>query len=273
MTLYWKSRENDPWHVLNPKWQKKNKPHGISGYVRVKNEAQFLYESVASHMPWLDEVRICYMESTDRTEEVIDQLRRDFGYSKVMAHSYRHDVAQPLTEEFKHMPDDSVNSFVYSSNWGLSYCNYSWVSKFEGDVICLSSFDKIRKAVDKEPNAIRYYGRTGLNIAGDGDMFSVTHPTNAGWDEGVFNNDPELFHFIKLAGKWEGVNFDNQPHTKYQMGASFLHTKRMKSQYANQIVNGTKEKWYKVTKANLRKVLQDRYDDIYWEERYGTVQY
>ena len=268
MTVYWKNRENDPWFHLNPEWGKQ-KPFGVSGLFRVKNEAEWLHDAVASHMPWLDEAMIIYQDSSDRTEQIIEELREEFGYGKVRRKYYRSSVAQPLTKKFAEMPDDSVNSFVYLSNWGLSYCKYSWIAKIEGDVIGLSSFAKIREEVDKYPNAIRYYGRTGLNMAGRNcEFFSGTHPTNAGWDEAVFNNNPDLWHFIKIADKWESVNMDTRRDDMRQMGMSFLHTKRCKAkQIASYESPNNKEEWVPYTEENLKAVLGDRYDPILMTER------
>ena len=150
----------------------------------------------------------------------------------------------------------------------MSYCNYSWVAKIEGDVIGLSSFAKIREEVDKYPDAIRYYGRTGLNVAGENcEFFSGTHPTNAGWDEAVFNNDPDLWHCIKLQDKWEAINMEKKRSAMRQMGFSFLHTKRCKKIHSHGTINGVEEKWIPYNEKNLRAALGDRYDPILIDER------
>ena len=231
------------------KW-KEPKDHGISGLFRLKNEEQFMRAAVESHLQWLDQAVLVVQPSTDRTEEIARELHKEYK-SKVKLAFYPFDVhwLHAVQHESTAPPDNSVSGMVHMTNWGISQCDYSWISKIEGDVIGLSSFQAIRDAVDADPKVFRHYGRVGLNIAGENrDMFSFTNPRNAGWDESVFNNHP-TFHCIK-ADQWESINLHDDRSLLRCMGWSFLHTKRCKKGKEAGI-----ERWCKLNPENLQRAL------------------
>jgi len=123
------------------------------------------------------------------------------------------------------VPENSIMSFVYLSNWALNQCKYSWIARIEADVICCSSFQKIVMQVHENDEVHCLYGRVILNVAGENmDQISATNPRNGGWDECVFPNHPD-YHFEKrpkyevLLSPWDDVC----------MGWSALHMKRCKS--------------------------------------------
>jgi len=201
-------------------------PFGISGCFRVCNDHEFLYQAVASHLPYIDEAVIALQPSNDETEEAVALLLKDFP-DKVRV--YRYPVAPVFItdKKWEETPENSVTSFVYLSNWALGLCKYSWIARIEADVICLSPFKKIVEAIRHEPTANRLYGRVILNVAGkDRDMISSDNPRNGGWDECVFPNKPE-FQFIKKP-KYEVLSHPATVET-ICMGWSALHMKRCKA--------------------------------------------
>lgn len=205
-------------------WQNKEKPFGISGCIRVRNEAQFMEQSILSHLPYLDECVIVTQPSDDDTEAIANRLADE--HEKIKVFHYPFVVDWIDTEGFYNKDPNEPGHLVHMSNWALSKCSYSWISKTEGDVICLSSYQRIVDAVREAPNRPFYYGRYILNIAGENkDMISVNNPTNGGWDEATFNNDPSLFRFIR-SQKWEVIPITTQCRN---MGLSMLHMKRCKT--------------------------------------------
>ena len=204
------------------------KPFGISGCFRVCNDAEFLEEAVVSHLPWLDEAVLVLQPSDDGTEAIADRLEREHVKVRVVRYPMRpHFIDTP---QFHADPVNSVRSFVFLSNWALAQCKYSWIAKIEADVVCLSSFGEIRKRVEAERDAWRYYGRVILNVAGrKRDRFSKENPRNGGWDEAVLPNHPEAAHFTK-AEKWEVLT-----HALPQVcvGLSAVHLKRCKAKNAD----------------------------------------
>lgn len=209
-------------------WNNQNKPFGISGCFRLRDEEEFMVQSIKSHLPFLDEAVLVVQPSKDSTKKLAEKLVDTYP-DKVRLFYYDLDVRfidHPLWHQ---TPEVDPLSFVYLSNWALSQCKYSWICKAEGDVIALDTLSLIRKEIEKEPKKPTYYGRMLLNIAGKhGNQISYTNPRNAGWDECVVPNTPS-FHFF-YNKKWESMVGD-EPHDKICMGWSCLHLKRCKKEH------------------------------------------
>ncbi len=201
-------------------WERPH-PFGISGCFRVRNDHEFLYEAVTSHLPYLDEAVIALQPSDDRTMKVVEELAK---LDKVRVEHYPVAPVFITDPEWQTVPENSIRSFVYLSNWALSRCKYSWIARIEADVICLSSFAKIRERIEREPDKNILYGRVILNVAGrDRDQISATVPRNGGWDECVFPNSP-AYRFTRKP-KYEVLA---NPFDSECMGWSALHLKRCK---------------------------------------------
>ena len=200
-------------------------PFGISGCIRVRNDSQFLRAAVLTHLPYMDEIVLAYQPSEDDTESVCESLVNEFP-AKVRMVRYPVAPVFIFTPKWESTPVDSVYSFVYLSNWAISQCRYSWIAKFEADVIALSSLSKVVEAIKKEPNRRMYYGRALVNIGGpECDQFSEKIPCTGGFDEAFFPNHPD-WHFIKN-DKWEAVD---QTVAEYRcIGWGGLHLKRSKA--------------------------------------------
>ncbi|HET7099039.1 MAG TPA: hypothetical protein VFI61_02305 [Patescibacteria group bacterium] len=226
-------------------WKSKHK-FGISGCFRLRNEAEFMEESILSHLPYLDEVVLAVQPSEDDTQKIAQRLASRFKKIKLFKY--------PVATHFIDHPDfatdrvNSIYSFVYFSNWALSKCKYTWIAKTEGDVICLNSFEDIVKQIKSEPDVTRYYGRYILNVAGKNcDKISLQKPRNHGLDEAVFNNNPDLYHF-EHGGKWEVIKAHD---VKYN-GFSALHLKRCKRKHQNGFDG---EDWIPFTRKGVAEAL------------------
>lgn len=213
-------------------WETWRRPHpiGISGCVRVRNDAEFLRPAVISHLPYCDEIVLAVQPSEDGTESIAEQLAREYPKVRVVKYPlipiYINDPAWETT------PEDDPKSFVYVSNWALSQCRYSWIMKFEADVIALSSLGQVVTRIQASPHERRYYGRVVLNVAGpEYKLINATVPCNGGWDEGIMPNSPE-YKFVK-AGKYEAIHYAIGPHEC--VGWSGLHLKHAKKRYWGKI--------------------------------------
>lgn len=226
---------------------KAEKPHGISALIRLKNDTEFVEWAIRSHSEWIDEFVLVVQPSEDKTEKIADLMVENFANVRVVRYPFTVEWLNPRVGEMK---DNSVYSPAHMTNWGYSQCKYSWIAKTEGDVIALPTFQHIRDIVDIRPNDPRFYGRVGLNLAGPRyRQISKTNPRNAGWDEGVFPNDPK-FHCVG-SQIWETMNFGDWPMAKQCMGWSFMHMKRCKSKAENGL-----EEWVDFTKANVEEALR-----------------
>lgn len=226
------------------------KPFGISGCFRLRNETEFMAQSVISHLPWLDEAVLVVQPSEDRTLDLANELAD--RYDKVRMVFYPWVPYQIDTPEHFQEPPNSVKHMVHMSNFALTQCRYSWIAKTEGDVIALPTFGEIRAVIEKDPDLHRYYGRVILNIAGhNGELVSATNPRNHGWDEAVFNNHPS-WHFVRHE-KWESIQHWEFAGDNVNMGWSALHTKRCKKKYAD---GWNDEMWLPFDRENVQAVLR-----------------
>ena len=221
------------------KWREP-KPFGISGCFRLRNESQFMRAAVESFLPFLDEAVLCVQPSDDDTELIaLDLLRKH--PKKVRVVNYPYVVDWIDTPGFYQNDPNKPGHLVHMSNYALSQCKYSWIAKVEGDVIALNTMGNIVDAIKDEPDARRYYGVVILNLAGKNmDKFSWQNPRNGGWDEAVFNNNPDWYKFYRI-GKWESI-----PSTHgVNNGWSAIHMKRCK--------NGMTDGWNGESYVNLTR--------------------
>ena len=221
-------------------------PFGISGCFRLRNESQFMEVAILSHLPYLDEAVLVVQPSEDDTIMRAERLAAE--HEKIRVEFYPYIVDWIDTPGFYEKDPDQPGHLVHLSNWALSKCSYSWIAKIEGDVICLTTFGKIVERVHIEPDLKHYYGRVILNVAGEFcDQISMNHPRNAGWDIGVFPNDPK-YKFTRQ-GKFESLYIGPD---RTCMGWSGLHMKRCKAQ---NLQIGDMEPWGNFTEHRVRSAL------------------
>jgi len=215
-----KEREFSSLDIDLDRWSEK-KPFGISGCFRVRNDYAFLEQAVMSHLPYLDEAVIVLQPSDFKTEKVVHELSK---VDKVRVVRYPFSPVFITDPDWEKTPVNSVVSFVYLSNWAFSQCRFSHIARIEADVICLSSFSKVRSMVEKHPERKCLYGRVLLNVAGiNCDQISLDNPRNGGWDECVVPNHPD-YHFT-FRPRYEVLE---SPYENECMGWSGLHMKRCK---------------------------------------------
>lgn len=225
------------------------KPMGISGCFRLRNESQFMEAAILSHLPWLDEAVLVVQPSEDDTVERAYRLRDSHPEYDIQVYEYPYEVDWIDTPGFYAKDPEQPGHWVHLSNWAMTRCKYAWICKVEGDVIALSSFEKVVRQVWARPMDRHYYGRVILNVAGEGcDEFSVKHPRNAGWDECVCPNDPQWM--FTRQGKFESLYIGPD---RTCMGWSGLHMKRCKDQHVERI--RAYEPWARLTRQNVQAAL------------------
>ena len=64
-------RYNSEDYYVDMSFLKKERPVGVSGLLRVKNDAEFLSDCMESCIDALDELIICYQDCTDNAPEII----------------------------------------------------------------------------------------------------------------------------------------------------------------------------------------------------------
>lgn len=112
---------------------------GISGIMRVRNEAAFLERSVASCINALDELIIVYNDCSDGSEKIIQELQTKYS-EKIRAYEYPYKIyGIGLTEDeyewAKSLPNDSKHLLCNYYNFALSKVTYRYAIKIDADQI------------------------------------------------------------------------------------------------------------------------------------------
>lgn len=106
---------------------------GISVMLRVKNEENTIQASILSIIDFVDEVFVFDNRSTDNTVEIVDELALRYP-NRIRLKSYPFDVSL-CGREFANTPPESIRSLAYYYNWCKSWCRFSYLIKWDADMI------------------------------------------------------------------------------------------------------------------------------------------
>jgi glycosyltransferase involved in cell wall biosynthesis len=151
-------------YIMSLYWSLKRKR--ITAMVRVKNEQEFLLQSICSIIDHVDEVVIIDNNSTDGTGVIIDYLKEKYR-NKVKSYEYNHDVAG-IGECYRNLQktDPKSPGLLHNYyNWCLSKCSMPFIMKWDGDMIAMDNFyDYIE--IFKKSGYLKFdFG--GYNVAAD----------------------------------------------------------------------------------------------------------
>ena len=126
-------------YYVDMSFLKEERRVGVSGLLRVKNDADFLSDCIDSCIGALDELVICYQECTDNAPEIIRQKQRQYP-DKIKVYFYAPPVyCHDLTDEERayafSLPDDSVHKLCNYYNYTLSKATYRYALKIDSDQI------------------------------------------------------------------------------------------------------------------------------------------
>ncbi len=119
------------------------RPHGLSAFVRCKNEEEYIVASLTSCYRVFDEIVVVLNNSTDRTREFLQDLMSD--HPKIRVLDYHADCA-PAGHGYLDMVEKAPErSLARYYNWCLEQTSYSHVCKWDGDMIAIPTFDGVRE--------------------------------------------------------------------------------------------------------------------------------
>lgn len=111
---------------------------GLSGFMRLRNEAEFLEATVLSWINVLDELIIVFNNCQDATEEIARNLAEKYP-EKIKIYHYLPQVYPQGSKQNRSLPANSPHSLVHYYNFALSRTTKKWAIKIDGDLIIPNS--------------------------------------------------------------------------------------------------------------------------------------
>jgi len=148
----------------------KERPFGITGHLRIKNEALTLAKCIESVVNVLDEIIITYDKSKDNTREIALEYSARYP-DKIRFFDYKPFVAphgRLGREESNRFHEKSIHNAANYYNYGLVKTSYKYYMKVDGDQIYftdkLKRFKNILARVEKSkpgqyPDILKRTGR------------------------------------------------------------------------------------------------------------------
>lgn len=115
---------------------------GTSCMLRVKNEEDKIQACLESVSNVFDEVIFVDNGSTDNTVAIVKDFIERNSDITIKVYQYPHNVSR-CGDENEQTPENSVSSLAYYYNWCLSKCDYSYVCKWDADMLMHPS-DKVK---------------------------------------------------------------------------------------------------------------------------------
>ncbi len=204
---------------------------GISGFMRLRNEAEFLAVSIDSWILYLDELIIVYNDCQDDTESIIQDYINKYP-DKIKAFHYIPVVYPQGSELYKHLPSDHFQSLVNYYNFSLSKTTKKWAIKIDGDQVLVKG-DKIREKynqlkIDENNNYVQWL--SGVNIIDHkGKLYipSTARFCNLHGDLWLFRVDKDSI--FKKGEEWEFLDLSKR--TSLETIFVHYHLKFMKNDY------------------------------------------
>lgn len=181
MTLCDENKEGYPAFNIDPDAWKNRKP-GLSAFVRLANEEEWVGAALRSILPWCDEI-VCTLQcSTDGTEKELRSIESD----KIWVYHYPFQ-AWPNGPGHDKQPLDSVHNNAYFYNWSMSLTHCEWVVKWDGDMVAMDWLPgAFQRLVDKGADVIRL---RGTNLVSDLAHMSKDQPF-------IEEGEPRFFRLV-----------------------------------------------------------------------------
>jgi len=217
---------------------------GISAFMRIRNGEDFLEATIRTHIQYFDEIVAVYNQCTDRTEEILLKLYREFP-EKLRIFHYLDRVYPVGSMEHAKTPPNSPNSIVNYYNFALAQTRFQVVTKLDDDhiafephlaqvkaniieqkyqlkeILCFSGLNLYR---DRE-GKIGIYPFDPISGRGDIGFFRVTENMFFTFDR-RFERSPQghrrfvgylYFHmkYLKKGNGYTNYELDKNPNSRY----------------------------------------------------------
>ena len=151
---------------------------GISVYISVKNEAQWIEPTIRSLAPFVDQFSFIDNGSTDDTAEIIHRVAADLSLDYVL----------------EHHPDAD---FGEARDYAVANTTCSWILRWDGDIICRTqgrdTFQKIRDFIFSLDQDCFYAVYIPL-VQIDGDLEHQNRDRMVYTEDWLVTYSPKLYH-------------------------------------------------------------------------------
>jgi glycosyltransferase involved in cell wall biosynthesis len=160
------------------------RPVGLSAFIRCKNEEEYIVASIMSAYRVFDEIVVILNNSTDRTLDLVRDLMSD--YPKIRLATYDVDCAPAGLGYLAIVKEEPGRSLAKFYNWCLEQTTYSHVCKWDGDMIAIPTFERVRDLIaSNKIVAIDGYdvlGQPTTNLEPRIFRYEPTHTRYEDWD-------------------------------------------------------------------------------------------
>lgn len=205
---------------------------GLSGFIRARNEGEFLADSIESWLPLLDELIIVFNNCQDNTEEVAEEYARKYP-DKIKVFHYNPIVYPQGSEKYKLLAENDQHSLVNYYNFALSKTTKKWAIKIDGDLILIPEMVKFLRekyTLLSQNETDSYLPVSGINVILENEEFYVPSSSKfcgTGGDLCIFRVDSDSI-FRKSA---EVEYLDLSKRVKLDNVFAYYHLKFIKSDY------------------------------------------
>jgi len=222
---------------------------GISGFMRLKNEEQFVEMAIESVIDCLDELVVVHNGCTDHTPEIVESCRARYP-DRIRVYEYAPVIAQPGSADHQRTPMGSPHSMVNYYNFALAKTTHRIAIKIDGDECYLKGpFKRLADEVRAGEQSIPI-GVSGVNLWDEGDEIHVNdqHPIMSGLDKGFFTVNQQSFFvhyplyevFTYAFGRSAGIYFYHLKGLKADRGLGNYFTETGETRFSSAKVQGLK---------------------------------
>ncbi len=216
-----------------------NRELGLSAMIRIKDEEEWIGPSLESIIDWMDEIIICFQNSTDQSEEIAKQY-------PVKIYHYPFD-SYPNGPGLYNHPQDSIFTRAYFYNWALAKTTKTHVYKWDGDMVAMDWWGELAKKIYTQHDVI---ATKGIDIVGS-KLKHIGRPP--------FRQNPSLFKitketYFKTGPIYEVFNFPGGNTRPYTVpDPVFLHFKWVKN--LKSATQGWPKNWREI--PHFKKIFRE----------------